>query len=129
MKNKNLLATATLLAALAILLGAFGAHGLKQILPIEKVESFKTGVQYQFYHALAIALAVLISQYIDNIWIQRSIWFFIAGIVCFSGSLYLFTYFATVNTEGGKMLGLITPLGGVCFLIGWILLTIGIGKK
>ena len=129
MKNKNYLATATLLAALAIVLGAFGAHGLKQILPIEKVDSFKTGVQYQFYHAIAIALAVLISQHIDNEWIKRSMWFFIGGIICFSGSLYFFTYLAVINTEGGKGLGLVTPLGGVFFLIGWLLLTLGLMKN
>ena len=129
MKNKNYLAAATLLAALAIALGAFGAHGLKQLISVEKLETFKTGVQYQFYHAIAIALVVLISQFLDNQWIKRSIWFFIVGIIGFSGSLYLFTYFAVINTEGGKWIGIVTPIGGLCFLIGWILLTIGLLKK
>ena len=66
MKNKNGLIAATLLAGLAVILGAFGAHGLKTLVSPLQIETFKTGVQYHFYHALAMALAVIISQYIDN---------------------------------------------------------------
>ncbi len=100
MKNKDFLAAATLLAALAVALGAFGAHGLKQLVLPDKIEVFKTGVQYQLYHAFAIALTVLVSQFIDSPWLRRSAWFFTFGILFFSGSLYLLTYFAATHTGG-----------------------------
>ena len=143
MKNKDFLTTATIIAALAVALGAFGAHGLKPLVSPERLEAFKTGVQYQFYHAFAIALTVIISQYIDDKWLRRSAWLFLTGILLFSGSLYVLTYFSAINTvqskgfltertpfgEGGKWVGAITPLGGVCFLLGWICLTISISKN
>jgi uncharacterized membrane protein YgdD (TMEM256/DUF423 family) len=124
MKNKDLLTIATLLAALAVALGAFGAHGLKPLVSPERLEAFKTGVQYQFYHAFAIALTVTISQFLDDKWLRRSAWLFLTGILLFSGSLYILTYLSATNTEGGKWVGAITPLGGVCFLLGWGFLTI-----
>jgi uncharacterized membrane protein YgdD (TMEM256/DUF423 family) len=130
MKNKDFLTTATIIAALAVALGAFGAHGLKPLVSPERLEAFKTGVQYQFYHAFAIALTVIISQYLDDKWLRRSAWLFLTGILLFSGSLYVLTYFSAINTvhgtpfgEGGKWVGAITPLGGVCFLLGWGFLT------
>jgi uncharacterized membrane protein YgdD (TMEM256/DUF423 family) len=128
MKNKDLLATATLLAALAVVLGAFGAHGLKQLVLPGKLETYKTGVQYHFYHALAISLTIIISQFIDSVWIRRSAWFFIVGILLFSGSLYLLTYLSASNTEGGNWVGAITPLGGIFFILGWLALTRAILK-
>jgi uncharacterized membrane protein YgdD (TMEM256/DUF423 family) len=129
MKNKDFLTTATILAALAVALGAFGAHGLKQLVTPDKIEVFKTGVQYQFYHAIAIALTVIISQYMDDKWLRHSAWLFLMGIVFFSGSLYILTYFAAANIEGVKWVGAITPLGGVCFLLGWGFLTMVTLKK
>jgi uncharacterized membrane protein YgdD (TMEM256/DUF423 family) len=123
MKNKDLLTIATLLAALAVALGAFGAHGLKPLVSPERLEAFKTGVQYQFYHAFAIALTVIISQFLNDKWLRRSAWLFLTGILLFSGSLYILTYLSATNTEGGKWVGAITPLGGVCFLLGWGFLT------
>jgi uncharacterized membrane protein YgdD (TMEM256/DUF423 family) len=129
MNNNKFLIAATILAALAVALGAFGAHGLKQIVTPEKVEVFKTGVQYQFYHAIAIALAVIVSQFIDSPWLKRSANCFSLGILFFSGSLYLLTFFAATNTEGSKWVGAITPIGGVFFLLGWIFLTIAIYKN
>ena len=126
MKNKNWLVAATLLAGLAVVLGAFGAHGLKTLVSPLQVETFKTGVQYQFYHALAIALAVLISQFIDNQNIKRSFNLFAIGIFCFSGSLYGFTLGEMMSTEGVRWLGLVTPIGGMFFILGWINLAVGI---
>jgi uncharacterized membrane protein YgdD (TMEM256/DUF423 family) len=129
MKNKDFLTTATALAALAVALGAFGAHGLKPLVSPERLEAFKTGVQYQFYHAFAIALTVIISQHLDDKWLRRSAWLFLTGILLFSGSLYILTYFSATNTEGGKWVGAITPLGGVFFLLGWGFLTMAILKN
>ncbi len=126
MKNKNWLVAATLLAGLAVILGAFGAHGLKTLVSPLQIETFKTGVQYHYYHALAMAIAVLISQFIDNKSIQRSLSLFAIGILCFSGSLYGFTLAEVMGTEGMRWLGIVTPIGGMFFILGWINLALGI---
>ena len=116
------------LAALAVALGAFGAHGLKQYVSPLQIETFRTGVQYQMYHALAMVIAVLMSQYFDTVWIRRAEWFFLAGIILFSGSLYLFTFFEATGMSSVRWLGPITPLGGVCFLFGWIFAILSVRK-
>ena len=125
MNNKNWLVAATLLAGLAVILGAFGAHGLKSLVSPQQIETFKTGVQYHFYHALALAVAVLISQFVDNVPIRRSFLMFTFGILCFSGSLYGFTLAEILGTEA-RWMSIITPLGGVFFILGWLNLTLGI---
>jgi uncharacterized membrane protein YgdD (TMEM256/DUF423 family) len=105
-----------LMAFLAVALGAFAAHGLKSRLSPEMLAIFETGVRYQMYHAFGlIAVAWASSR-----WPQSSAtlagWSFILGIVIFSGSLYL------LSITGIRWLGAITPIGGVAFLIGWLLL-------
>ena len=129
MKNKNWLITASLLAGLAVAAGAFGAHGLKKLVEPQYVDTFKTGAQYQFYHALAICFATLISQFIDNQWIKRVNWSFLLGIILFSGSLYILTLAKVLNTEGVNWVGAITPLGGLFFLFGWSALAWSIYKN
>lgn len=129
MKNKNWLITASLLAGLAVAAGAFGAHGLKKLVEPQYVDTFKTGAQYQFYHALAIGFATLVSQFIDNQWIRRVNWSFLLGIILFSGSLYILTLGKVLNTEGVNWFGIITPLGGLFFLFGWLSLAWGIHKS
>jgi uncharacterized membrane protein YgdD (TMEM256/DUF423 family) len=128
MKNKDFLQTGLIVAGLAVALGAFGAHGLKQYVSPPQIDTFKTGVQYQMYHAFAIIIAVCISQYFDNQWIRRACWFFLIGILLFSGSLYLFTFFEATSMNSVRWLGPVTPLGGVCFLIGWVLTILGVRK-
>lgn len=104
----------------AVGLGAFAAHGLKAKVAPEMLSVFQTGVQYQMYHALAlIAVGILIKLYGNLSPFQTSGWLFIAGILLFSGSLY------GLALGGPRLLGPVTPLGGVCFLIGWIALFIG----
>ena len=129
MKNKNWLITASLLAGLAVAAGAFGAHGLKKLVEPQYVDTFKTGAQYQFYHALAIGFATLVSQFIDNQWIKRVNWSFLLGIILFSGSLYIVTLGKVLNTEGVNWFGIITPLGGLFFLFGWLSLAWGVYKS
>lgn len=129
MKNKNWLVTASLLAGLAVAAGAFGAHGLKKLVEPQFVDTFKTGAQYQFYHALAIGFATIISQFIDNQWIKRVNWSFLLGIILFSGSLYILTLGKVLATEGVNWVGVITPLGGLFFLVGWLSLAWGIHKS
>ncbi len=111
------LAVASILAALSVAGGAFGAHALKGKLSESALSSFETGVRYQMYHALALLMvAFLISQYPDAKGLVTVSWCFIAGIVLFSGSLY------GLSLGDIKALGPVTPLGGVAFIVGWGLL-------
>jgi len=104
---------------LAVALGAFGAHGLKPKLPANLLSAFETGVQYHFYHTLALfGVALLIDRLGPKPWLNASGWLFAAGIVLFSGSLYALALGAP------KWLGPITPLGGLAFLAGWIALLV-----
>jgi uncharacterized membrane protein YgdD (TMEM256/DUF423 family) len=109
-----------ILGALAVLFGAFGAHYLKSILGDTAVKTFNTGVEYQFYHSLALLLTgLLISSTPSNglKWAGR---LFIGGIILFSGSLYLLTILKATGDVG------ITPLGGLLVVGGWISLALGI---
>lgn len=127
--HKVYLIIGTVLAGLSVVLGAFGAHGLKQIVPPETVATYQTGVQYQIYHAFALLiLGILYDRYPNN-FINYAGMFFIAGIVLFSGSLYLLASLKAMNKVGVSGIGIITPIGGIFFIIGWILLLLGILKK
>lgn len=99
-------------ALLAVALGAFGAHGLKHIVTGVALQTWATSAQYHFYHALALLLIGLLTRDYPQAKIAGR--FMLAGIVLFSGSLYLLTITQI------KLLGAITPLGGVCFLLGWL---------
>lgn len=97
-------------------LGAFAAHGLKNRLSADYLAIFQTGVHYQMLHALALFGVALLSTQLSGRLIGASGWLFVAGILIFSGSLYLLTLTAT------PVLGAITPVGGLCFLGGWLCL-------
>ena len=122
---KNLFVTGSLLAALGVMLGAFGAHSLKASLEPEQLQIFETGVKYQMYHSLAlIILSIAGNQYYTSS-LRISARFFLAGIILFSGSLYLLSCCQLLGIESWKsVLGPLTPLGGLCFICGWIGLTI-----
>ena len=111
--DKTFLLLGAVAAFLAVTLGAFGAHGLRARLSPEMMAVFQTGVQYHMYHALALILVSGIMSRISGWLIQSAGWCFVAGIVFFSGSLYL------LATTGVTILGAITPIGGLFFLIGW----------
>jgi uncharacterized membrane protein YgdD (TMEM256/DUF423 family) len=117
MMARVFLTVASLLGALAVAGGAFGAHALKGKLSESALASFETGVRYQMYHALALlVVAVLIGQYPQATGLTAVGWCFIAGTLLFSGSLY------GLSLAGIKAFGPITPLGGVAFIAGWALL-------
>lgn len=101
---------------LSVALGAFGAHGLKNILSEQSLQVFNTGVHYHFFHALGLILIGLISRELPAV--NLSAWFILAGIILFSGSLYLLSF------TGTKIIGIMTPIGGLCFMIGWVILAI-----
>lgn len=129
MKQNKLLAIACILLGLSVALGAFGAHSLKSMVSPQRVESFRTGVQYQFYHSLALALAALVGQWVENRAWRTSIWCFAIGILLFSGSLYGFAIYEATGTEGGRWLGPVTPIGGLFFMAGWFALAFSAWKK
>ena len=110
---------AALSGALSVALGAFGAHALEARLSAEFLHTFETGVRYQFYHTLALlAVVVAIVRWPASNLPVIAGWLFIAGIVVFSGSLYLLVM------TGTRWLGAITPIGGVAFIAGWLLLAL-----
>jgi uncharacterized membrane protein YgdD (TMEM256/DUF423 family) len=111
------LVLASLNGFIAVALGAFAAHGLKNMLSPELLNTFQTGVQYQMYHALALlGVGLLALHYPNNPLLKTSGYLFLLGIVLFSGSLYV------LALSGIRWLGAITPLGGVAFLTAWALL-------
>ena len=127
--QKVFLVLGTLLAGLAVILGAFGAHGLKQLVAQETVASYQTGVQYQMYHALALILIGILYDRIPDSLLNYAGYLFLAGIVLFSGSLYLIASLKAMNKVISPGIGIITPIGGLLFIAGWLLLLIGIVKK
>lgn len=123
------LVTAALIGALSVALGAFAAHGLKQVVPAESVAIFETGVRYQFYHAFALlAVAILYEKYPGGL-LQWAGYCFQIGIILFSGSLYALTALKAAETVGISKIGLITPFGGLFFIAGWILMVIAFIRK
>lgn len=120
---KTILVTAAVSLALAVIIGAFGAHGLKSRLSPEMMDIYKTGVEYHFYHALGLLLVGILSVQVPSSLMNLSALLLFLGIVIFSGSLYV------LAVSGIKWLGAITPIGGLCFIAGWILLVLAILKK
>ncbi|MEI7501715.1 MAG: DUF423 domain-containing protein [Paludibacter sp.] len=116
---KNTLSIASISGLLCVVLGAFGAHGLKPLLSAQMLTTFETGVRYQFYHTLAILLIVVLYQFNKSKKLVISSYFFFAGMVLFSGSLYLLAL-TSINENTWTWLGPVTPIGGVCFIIGWV---------
>jgi uncharacterized membrane protein YgdD (TMEM256/DUF423 family) len=110
-----------LFGALAVILGAFGAHALRSHLEPRDLETFETAVRYQMYHAFALfAAAWLLSRNAPHA--AMAAWAFVAGVVVFSGSLYLLV------ATGQRWLGAVTPLGGLAFIVGWLLLALAAAK-
>jgi uncharacterized membrane protein YgdD (TMEM256/DUF423 family) len=111
-------------AIIAVLLGAFGAHALKAILTPEKLQSYETGVRYQLIHALAlIALSIYGQLNKTNETVHKGIgWaahFFIVGAILFSGSIYGLSLLSVIHPSWSFLLGPITPIGGLSFMLGW----------
>lgn len=128
--QKIFLISGALLGGLAVILGAFGAHALKAKLSPESLQIFETGVRYQFYHALALLLVALLSDKMNSSSMNFTGYFFIAGVILFSGSIYLLATREILGIDSWKsFLGPITPLGGLCFVVGWILLLIAAIKN
>jgi len=114
--SKAIIMIAAALLALAVAFGAFGAHALKEQLSAEMLQTWKTAVDYHFYHALGLLLIGLLSFYMPSPMLKWSSILLVAGVVLFSGSLY------AMGLSGIRWLGAITPIGGISFIAGWIVL-------
>ena len=121
--NKQIIITASLLGAFAVVAGAFGAHALKTSLPPKQLESWQTAVQYQFYHVFALLFLSTFTRFKNKL-IVSVYYLFTIGIVLFSGSLYLLSCRNLLDMPGLIALGPVTPVGGLLFIIGWVMLAL-----
>ena len=111
-------------AALVVMLGAFGAHGLKTKISAEMLAVYQTGVHYHLFHALGLLVVGLVAtQMADSVYLNWSGWLMLVGIILFSGSLYV------LSVSGLRWLGMVTPFGGVAFIAAWIVFVIAIAKS
>ena len=118
---KLFLLLASLLLALAVAFGAFGAHALKNRLPSDLLAVYHTAVQYHFYHALGLLLiGVIALQFPTSVWVRVAGGLMLAGVVLFSGSLYVLSF------TGARWLGAVTPLGGIAFIGAWLALAVAV---
>jgi uncharacterized membrane protein YgdD (TMEM256/DUF423 family) len=122
--DKKIVVTASFLAALTIAIGAFGAHGLKELVDAQAIASFETGVRYQMYHVFALLIVgfATIIPSATRKWVFR---FFIFGILLFSGSIYLLALKSLLSFDI-SFLGPVTPIGGFLLILGWIRLAYGL---
>lgn len=116
--EKAFLILASLLGGLAVALGAFGAHGLKEIITEARLETYETAVRYQMYHALALFAVVGMMRWTQSPLLGWAGWLLVAGVVIFSGSLYLIVF------TDRSWFGAIAPIGGVAMIAGWLLMLI-----
>jgi uncharacterized membrane protein YgdD (TMEM256/DUF423 family) len=124
MNQRSTLLFAALLGALSVSIGAFGAHGLKNILmETGRTETFELAVRYQFYHTFAIFFTGILMFNLKNRSLNFAALFFVLGVIFFSGSLYV------LSLTGKTWLGAVTPLGGLLFIIGWMLVLYCVWKE
>lgn len=122
--EKFFLIIGCVVGALSVMIGAFGAHYLKDILQnFGRIDTFETAVKYQFYHAFALLLLGIIMQNTQNSFLTIAGYLFLAGTIIFSGSLYI------LSLTGIRWLGAITPIGGLALIGGWIIMALGIYKN
>ena len=121
--NKRIIITASLFGALAVIAGAFGAHALRALLQPKQLEVWHTAVQYQFYHVFALLFLSTFSRFKNKL-IVSTYYLFTFGIIFFSGSLYLLSCRDLLGMPGLIALGPITPIGGLLFIIGWVMLAL-----
>ena len=126
--SKKFLSIAATTGALAVILGAFGAHSLKPHLSEYQIAIYEKGIQYQFYHTMALlAVGLLLARNEANAWLARAGWCFLGGIICFSGSLFLLAC-RDLLPFSVDWAGPVTPLGGLGLIAGWGCLWWGVRK-
>lgn len=118
--NRKFLVAGAVFGLLAVILGAFAAHGLKEILSEASLSSFETGVRFQMYHALLLLILGIILTEKDHKWL---FYIFLTGTILFSGSIYLLTTSAATAVDFSAI-ALVTPIGGALLIVGWFLLVL-----
>ena len=126
--KKKFIITGSLLGGIGVILGALGAHALKQVLDAESIDSFNTGVRYQMYHAFFLIIAGLISEKIKAGHARLIYWLCLTGVIFFSLSIYLLNLGPVMGMKL-SFLGPITPLGGIMLISAWFVLAFSIIKK
>lgn len=125
--ERKIISTAALLGMITIVLGAFGAHALKKVLSLEELNTFETGVKYQMYHALFL-LFIGTTNLISEQAKKTILYLVITGVIFFSGSIYLLAT-NSLTTFDFKVIGFITPIGGLLLILAWFILFLNILKK
>ena len=106
--------TAAFLGVVAVVLGAMGSHMLKSRLTLTQIDAYKIAVHYQIIHAIVILLVSVLSYKLQSVWVERANWFFLVGVFFFSGSIYTLLF-----VKASKCIGVLTPVGGGCLILGW----------
>lgn len=128
--HKRFLTAGAVFGGLAVALGAFGAHGLEKVTSdVKTLHGFRTGVEYQLYHALALLAVAIVFEKFPNAFLRWAGNLFIAGILLFSGSLYLLTFLKIQGSSVTGIVGPLTPIGGLLIIGGWVCLMAGVLKK
>jgi len=129
MVRNRMIATGSILAALAVMAGAFGAHALKNVLNDKYMHTYQTAVTYHFFHSLAIILCGMLHSSVHARHIRVAYRFFLVGLILFSGSLYVLSIFAGTGYDTFTRIGAITPFGGLCFISGWLMIAFAVRKS
>ncbi len=124
--NKKIVVITAILGAITIAIGAFGAHGLKELVDENVLKSFDTGVRYQMYHVIAL-LALGLTPFISEKTKKSVFTFFLVGILLFSGSIYLLSL-NEILSFNAKSIAFLTPIGGLAFILGWLNLAYRLAK-
>jgi uncharacterized membrane protein YgdD (TMEM256/DUF423 family) len=124
--NPHYIKTGAIFAGLAVLLGAFGAHTLREQLAPDQLQVFETGVRYQFYHSLAIILCGVLAGKFN---VRPSVLLFSGGIILFSFSLYLLSCRQLLGIDSWSWLGPVTPIGGLLFISGWGMMVVNVKMR
>ncbi len=124
--DRKILITGAIAGLLAVILGAYGAHGLEKFVDADSITSFVTGVRYQMYHAIVIVMLGMMNM-IDPDLKKKIYYFFLSGIILFSGSIYLLVTDQIFGIDLSSI-GFITPIGGLLLIIGWIFMIISFVK-
>ena len=125
--ERKILSVASVLGAVAIILGAFGAHALKKVLSVEQLNTFETGVKYQMYHALLLLFIATTPLLADKA--KRGILYLVVvGILFFSGSIYLLAT-NDLTSFNFRVIGFVTPIGGLLLICSWVWLFVEVNKK
>lgn len=109
-----------ILGCTAVILGAFGAHMLKEMIPAKSLLSYKTGILYHFIHTISSLCVLIIALHFNEKSLIRAFWLFVIGVVLFSGSIYILSLKSIFGLNNLKLIGALTPIGGIFFILGWL---------